>query len=164
MARMNSDSLDSWNAEIKKNEAISAEKLEKAKNVIHRCFEVLPEKNVPYDRVVHSFVSLAYEVCDSTLGDQLVRRLVQIHDENMEYYFSTDIRFSYNMMEAISVSRSILSMMRGIALERYNRKHLAAEIDPVVMKHNAAFEAWVEDVLKYDKRTGMKQLQQFFGG
>lgn len=154
--------LANLKVQLDKNKNLKAEKYDKAKKVLNKAFEVMPEENVPLDRIVPSYVPLCYEVGDDTLGNRLVESLVKMHDENLTYYFNAGERFSINMMDDISLSRRILMMMYGITTQSYKKPEVAAKVEAVLQRQDAAFYSWMNAIIKYDSKIGGMKLYQTF--
>jgi hypothetical protein len=154
--------IDTYTNLVPKNQKIAEEKLAVAKEVIHKCFEVLPEKNIPFDQVERYFVPLLYEAGDSIFGDEILMRLVDIHEANLNYYFSTDIRFSYRMMDAIFYSLSILDDMHQHGT-KYGRTALMPKLESVLREYFEEMNGWIKAVQDYDPKNGPKKLQRYLG-
>ncbi|HAA01202.1 MAG TPA: DUF2723 domain-containing protein [Flavobacteriales bacterium] len=148
-------------AQEKKNQEIIEAKHNRASKVLRRSLEVMPEKNVPFDRIVPSYVPIALEAGDDSLATALVERLVEVNDANLRYYFNAGERFSINMMDDIDVSRRILMMMYQICTQ-YKKAELLAKIEPVLNAQDAAFASWMNRILQYDRRMGMNNLMRSF--
>lgn len=155
------DRIKNLNDLLAVTEQRKAEKFEKSKKVIHYSLEVMPEENVPFDRIMPSYVPTCYEIGDDSLGNHLVRRLIKINSENLDYFFTVEPRFSINMMEGISVSRRILQMMNMI-LQQYQKTELLEEITPEIARQEAAFEEWANKVIIYDRKTAISRFEIFF--
>lgn len=153
--------LNNLRAQENKNKALKEEKFSKAKSVIHKSFEVMPERNVPFDRIVPSYVPLCYEIGDDSLGNELTNRLVEIHDSNLRYYYAAGPRFSFDMMDEIDLSRKILGMMYAVA-KNGKKEEMATKIENVLNRQEMAFGMWVNEILQYDRKAGLSKLYSRF--
>ena len=70
--------------------------------------EVMPEYNVPFGRVIPSYVSAYYAVGDSANGEKYARRILDIYEEDLEYYMSIEPEFSAQMV------RDMFDAYRGV--------------------------------------------------
>ena len=106
-------------------DALKQEKLTKAKEVIERCVQVLPEENFPYDRVMGYVVGAYYQVCnqyydktDSTRFDEpnvLARKVLKASYEEAEYLLSLDNRFFAKVVDHLTRPWEAMNiLMRGI--------------------------------------------------
>ncbi len=66
---------------------------QRAKNVLDKAMEVMPEKNVPYNEVVRVLMESYYEIGETDKGNQLALRLFDIFEENLNYYYSLDAEY-----------------------------------------------------------------------
>ncbi len=155
------ESLEAMKAEKAKQEAIRDERYEKARLVTARCMEEMPEENVPFDRIVPSFIGIAYQVGDNDMGDRLSKRLLQIHTENLDYYFSVGPAFSMRMMGEIVVSRRILMMIYSAA-RQFGREEVATLAISELERKQLQLEQWAQDIIRFDRRNGGAKLMQLF--
>lgn len=63
-------------------------KKEKAIAVLDRAVEVLPDKNVPYSRIMLSFIDLYHKLGEVEKASAINDRLMEIYDRSAQYYFS----------------------------------------------------------------------------
>ncbi|MGB0166050.1 MAG: protein O-mannosyl-transferase family [Luteibaculum sp.] len=75
------------------DEFIRAGDNEKAKKVLDKCIEVMPEKNVPYNRIVVPLMEGYYEVGEIEKGNELAKRLFDIFEDDLEYFTSIEPEF-----------------------------------------------------------------------
>jgi hypothetical protein len=72
------------------DEFIRQGKNEKALEILNKSFEVMPERNVPFDRVVWPMAESYFEAGDSIKGLELTKRLIDLNSDQYEYYQSLD--------------------------------------------------------------------------
>ena len=65
---------------IEKNE------LEKAKKVLNRCLDVLPEKNVPYNMIMMQYISLYYEVGENEKAQSIALKMIENLEQKTAFY------------------------------------------------------------------------------
>ncbi|TXC85098.1 protein O-mannosyl-transferase family [Luteibaculum oceani] len=75
------------------DEFIAAGDNEKAKEVLDKAFEVMPEKNVPYNRIVQPLVEGYYQIGDTAAANRLSVRLFEIFEDDIDYYTSLEPEF-----------------------------------------------------------------------
>lgn len=85
------------------------------KDVVNKCFEVMPVKNVPYDRIVPSFVNILYQIGEKQKANEIADALVKQEFENFDYYSSLAPRFAPSTLESASVSFRITAMLTQFA-------------------------------------------------
>jgi len=73
-------------------ELISENRNEMALEVLNKCMTVMPEKNVPYDQpqIMWHLTELYYEAGDSVAGLNLSKRLIDLNNQEIDFYNSLD--------------------------------------------------------------------------
>ncbi|MFZ5552722.1 MAG: DUF2723 domain-containing protein [Bacteroidota bacterium] len=158
-------SLDSMQKQMPVIEKMKNENFDKAKKLIAHCLKVMPEENVPYDEHITSMAGASYQMGDVETGDMLSQKIIETHTANLEYYFSVEPRFSYNMMNAVSESRyTLMTIYQAVHMDEKvkSKSKVAAQIESVFMEHDTQFRKWVEDIRKYDKKNADVKLQTYF--
>jgi len=92
-------------------------KNEKAKEVIERAFEVLPEETVSFDYYVVPLAEAAYNIGEKALGDSLTKRLIEIQIHDLNYYYGPKQKFKSNVNEkrtAMLILQQISMMTKGV--------------------------------------------------
>jgi hypothetical protein len=86
-------------------------------SVITKCFFVMPEFNVPYDRIVPSFVPILYQIGKKDKAREIIDIMVKQEYANFEFYCSLEPRFSTGVLESAQVSFRIIGMLEQISRE-----------------------------------------------
>lgn len=71
----------------------------KVTKVLDKSFEVMPEFNVPFGRVIPSYISAYYAVGDEVNAEKYSNRILDIYEEDINYYLSVEPEFSANMVQ-----------------------------------------------------------------
>ncbi|MFI5205290.1 MAG: hypothetical protein ACHQF2_12400, partial [Flavobacteriales bacterium] len=165
--------VDKVNAEIAKSKAeipaLEKKKTEmyaKLKNLMRKCFDVMPEENVPFDRIVPSMVPLVLQCGDMELGKKLMRRILLLESENLAYYTSLSPRFSMGTAESASISYRIIRLLEG-TVQEFKLTDLENEIKAKKAMADASLQGWMKRLQEYDVENGtsyygevMKSFQQ----
>jgi tetratricopeptide (TPR) repeat protein len=71
---------------------IDENKLDSARNALNKALTVMPERTVPYEQpqIMWQMVDMLYQAGDSTKALDLTKRLVQLNDQELQYYHSID--------------------------------------------------------------------------
>jgi tetratricopeptide (TPR) repeat protein len=72
------------------NALIAEGKKDKAINVLDKCLEVLPEKNVPYSLLMLPIAQAYYKADAADKGKQVLKKLVNVYADNMRYITALD--------------------------------------------------------------------------
>jgi len=79
------------------NALLDEHKVDSAKAALDRCFEVMPEKSVPFNFYVYPLAEAYYRAGAFEKGNQISDRLINISEQELKYYFS----FNKNVAGAI---------------------------------------------------------------
>ena len=99
-------------------ELIKEGKKEKAKEVLSRAFEVLPEKTISYDRYVVGLAEAYYMLDEKEQADSIMNRLVEIQQHDLLYLYHPKQEVRSNMQEK-SIALDILLRVARIT-QKYN--------------------------------------------
>ncbi|MEY3397575.1 MAG: hypothetical protein RL220_169 [Bacteroidota bacterium] len=72
------------------NELILEKDNAKALDILNKAMEVMPEKNVPYDRVIWTMAEAYFKAGDPEKGAALTKRIFELNEDQYEYYLSLD--------------------------------------------------------------------------
>jgi tetratricopeptide (TPR) repeat protein len=86
-------------AEIAKAQAIIDSNTVKVSTLLDRSTQVMPEFNVPYARVMPSYISSYYAVGNEEKARMYTDRMLEIFQEDIDYYLSVDPEFSSRMVQ-----------------------------------------------------------------
>ena len=107
-------------------------KRDKAREVVNRCLQVLPDKSIPYDQVSVSFIALLNEVGERQKAIDIAQKVMTRNDQNLAYY--TEQPRVYNK----EISRSLYEMNLIVSqLEEAKINDLAAKYKPIFEKYYA---------------------------
>ncbi|HEX2618467.1 MAG TPA: DUF2723 domain-containing protein [Flavobacteriales bacterium] len=110
-----------------------------AKKVLDLTMEKMPERNVPFDRIMLPIIEAYYHAGDKAAGDKLTERLFDIMDENMTWYMSLEPNFLDKVGDDTDISR--LVMERLVATASVNgSKELVDKLRPRLQAVNEEYE------------------------
>lgn len=92
---------------------------EKALEVLDKAFEVMPEKNVPYDVFVMYLAENYYAAGDNEKGNELVSRLADIYLKEFNYYSSLKPKFANSVNREKQQAGAILNRLVMICNQMY---------------------------------------------
>ncbi|MEX2379784.1 MAG: hypothetical protein WD530_03515, partial [Vicingaceae bacterium] len=100
----------------------------KAKEVVDKAFEVMPEHNVPYDVFVMYLAENYYQVGENKKANEIVSRLVDIYEKEFLYYQSLDPDYAKHLQQEKQQSLAILNRLMVISTERFPQGEFSDEI------------------------------------
>lgn len=103
--------------EIAKAQTIIDSNATKVTEILNRSFEVMPEENVPFGRVMPSYISSFYAVGDEENGRIYCDRALEIFEEDIDYYLSVDPEFSALMVQDMfDAYRGVFSLYQAVSI------------------------------------------------
>lgn len=115
---------------------ISEGKTEKAKTALKRCLEVMPEKNVPYNRVMTPIVESLLKVEEKELAKEIIVKLYENQKQDAMYYMQLDPENLRPLSEDLQINFAIANRMVSLAkfAEMDIADSLAADIKELEME------------------------------
>lgn len=108
---------------------IAENDMERAKEVLDRAMEVMPEENVPFDVFVLYIAENYYEVGEVEKANELVLRLADIYEKELIYYMSLDDEFLVRgINEDKRQAAAILNRLVMITNQLFPQKELGPEL------------------------------------
>ncbi len=101
---------------------------EKAKEVLDKAFEVMPEHNVPYDVFVMYLAENYYAVGENEKGNELVAKLADIYEKEVDYYNRLDPKFAKSVTRDRQQALAILSRLVQITNQIYPQEEFGPEL------------------------------------
>lgn len=115
------------------NALVYENKNDSAVSVCDRCLEVIPEEKITYDYFSLPFVEIYYKAGAKDKADALVKRFLEINDQELNYYFSFKKQKAKFVFSEKQQCLGILQRIKMIT-EEYNPK-LAKEADEIFNKY-----------------------------
>ena len=103
-------------------------KNDKAKEVLDKAFEVIPEHNVPYDVFVMYLAENYYAIGENEKGNELVGRLADIYSKEVDYYNRLEPKFAKSVTRDKQQALAILNRLIGITNQMYPQKEFGPEL------------------------------------
>lgn len=118
--------------------------MERAKLVLDRCMEVMPNKSIPFDQLSANFSTFYYAVGESEKAKEISDIIVKRADEELSYFIAKSKTGDYKQWGADNVQNFIQSNLRDlnmiISITDQHDKALAASYKEVYDKHNASLQ------------------------
>jgi Protein of unknown function (DUF2723) len=83
----------------------------KAIEVLDLSVAKMPERNVPYDRIMLPTIEAYYSLGQTAKADALAERLFTLAEEEMDYYTSLEARFGASVMEDMTMSHAVMQRL-----------------------------------------------------
>jgi tetratricopeptide (TPR) repeat protein len=103
-------------------------KKDKAKKILDKSLEVMPERNVPYTRIMLPLVENYYKLGENEKANKLNKRLFDIFEEEMNYYLSLDQKWAARVSDDMQMSMMVTQRLQMYATQMYPQKQLGDEL------------------------------------
>ncbi len=93
-------------------EALIAEgRKDEARQVLDLSMDKMPERNVPFDRILLPTVEAYYAIGENDKGNAISERLFTIMEENMNYYLSMDKKFAERLQDDMAITHAVMGRL-----------------------------------------------------
>lgn len=93
------------------DQLIEEEKIEKARAALDRAFEVMPDHNVPFDRLVTPLIENYYKIGENDKANAIAQVVFDRYLEDFEYYVSLDPEWSSRMQREMQLSYAVMQRL-----------------------------------------------------
>lgn len=112
---------------------------ERISQILDKSFEVMPHANVPFGKVIPSYISAYYLAGNEEKAQLYTDQMFELMGEEMDYYLDVDPEFSSNMInDMYSCYRSMFSLYQASAIYSDNKEYQE--------KVSESFFIWTERV------------------
>ena len=103
-------------------------KKEKALEVLDKCLEVIPHKNVPYNQFMVSIAEHYYRLEAYDKANEIVKILFDIYEDDLNYYMSLKGKYRKSVEREEGFTKYILGQLVMLARDRYPASGLNEEM------------------------------------
>jgi len=97
---------------------------ERISQILDKSFEVMPHANVPFGKVIPSYISAYYVAGNEEKAQLYTDQMFELMGEEMDYYLDVDPEFSSNMInDMYSCYRSMFSLYQASAIYSDNKEY-----------------------------------------
>ncbi len=120
------------------NALLDEGKNEKAKKVLDKCMETLPEYNVPYDYFMIPIAEGYYRLGENEKGNEIINRLIEIFDHDLAYYFNN----SETSSDYYNEKRNALFILQETSntANKYQQTELGNKANEAFMRYAQIFQ------------------------
>ncbi len=95
---------------------------DEARQVLDLSLEKMPERNVPFDRILLPTVEAYYATGDSAKADALSERIFTIMEENLTWMLSLEPRFAAPLEQEMAISHAVMGRLESVASDALKAK------------------------------------------
>ena len=138
------------------DQLIEEEKIEKAGEILDKCLEVMPDHNVPFDRLMLPIIQNYYKIGEDDKANAILETVFDRYAENFEYYLSANVENAVNMRQDIQMSYAILQRLNVFVTQMYPQEELKSKINERFDALDAAFERKIQEMEAYRTQARVK--------
>jgi hypothetical protein len=124
-----------------------------AKKVLDLSMEKMPERNVPFDRIMLPVIEAYYAADDKKTANILADRLFTIMDENMAYMLSLEPEFAGKVSQDMDITRAVMGRLASTLSQRDPKDPLAERFRTRMAEVDALYESKLEEIESAGRRT-----------
>ena len=136
------------------DQLIQEEKIEKAKNVLDKAVEVMPDRNVPFDRLMLPIIENYYKIGEADKANEILLNLFDKYEDEFEYYASLDPEWAIQMRQNIQMAYAILQRSQMLVTQIYPQEGLADEVEQRFNQIESSFDQMIQNMEA--QRTGSR--------
>jgi len=107
---------------------------EKAIQLMDRCLEEFPDEKIPFDMYMIPFIEVYYDAGAHEKAAAITKRVFDIYDQNMNYYYSLDDRLAKYYEKDYNQTLGVMQQLSMMARSN-NQTELYQSIDSVFNEH-----------------------------
>jgi tetratricopeptide (TPR) repeat protein len=137
------------------DQLIEEEKIEKARKTLDKCLEVMPDRNVPFDRLMVPIIESYYKIGDTEKANDLLKKVFDRYASEFEYYLATDVEKAIQLRQQIQMSYALTRRLNSIATRLYPQEGLKDSIGERYQKLDKAFDQKIKEMEAMRNLPGM---------
>ncbi len=138
------------------DQLIEEEKIEMANNVLDRCVEIMPEHNVPYDKLMMPILEAYYRTGENEKANALITKLFDRYEEDFQYYMSLDAEWALQMQQELQMSYAVLQRATSLVSRVYPQEDLKDDFEERFDNLDQAFDAKIQAMEQLKARARVK--------
>ncbi len=135
---------------------ITEDKEEKALNVLDKCLEVMPNHNVPFDRLMVPIIQNYYRIGEDEKANAISEIVFEKYANEFEYFMSVDAEYAVRMQQDIQTSYAVLQRVHAFVTRLYPQEGLKEKFDERFKALDAVFDQKIKEMDQYRLQPTMK--------
>lgn len=142
---------------------IAENKMDSARQVLHRCLDVMPENNVPYEQpqIMWTLIELLYDANDNETAWNLSKRMVELNNQSIDYYNNLQEKFQESLTKETTMRVTINDRIVSLAKKKLPENAEVAPLAEIVSGQVKSFGITsYEEYLKREEEMKKKRKSQ----
>ena len=128
---------------------IVEEKMDKAVNVLDECVRVMPDHNVPFDKLMVPIVQNYYRTGEDEKANAILEVVFDRYAEELEYYLNNDLETTIQLRQEIQTSFAVLQRLHVYVTRMYPQESLREKIDGRFQELDASLQQSIQEMESY---------------
>jgi len=137
-------------------ELILEQKEQKALEVLDKSLEVMPNHNVPFDKLMVPIAENYYELGENEKANEITKIVFDRYAEDFEYYLSLDPKFAVQLQQDLQIAYSVMRRLRDDVKQRYPQEGFSDELDQRFLELDRAFDEKIKELEVYRTQPTMR--------
>jgi hypothetical protein len=125
--------------------------------VLDKSLDMMPERNVPFDRILIPTIEAYYKAGALEKADTIALRLFDIMEENMQWYMSLDPEKAEKVSDDMGITHMVLQRIADVSGTMYSRP-IGADLKKRFEEVDQAFTEKVTEMERAAKRRDTRQV------
>lgn len=135
-------------------ELIKEGKEDMARDVLFKCLEVMPERNVPYSRIMLPISESLYKINEEETANEIANKLFDRFEDDLQYYMSLDPEHGRAAQQDMQVSMYVLQRLESMVTTLYPQdEEMADDFTERFESLQEQFEMTMEAIEIHKRRT-----------
>ena len=130
---------------------VEEEKIEKARDILDLAMEKMPERNVPFDRIMIPMAENYYSIGDDEKANHITERLFEIYSDNLDYYLSLDPQWASQMQQDMRLAFLVNQRLKSLVNELYPQEELKERINSAFGEYEKAYYNKMQEIEQYNR-------------
>ena len=123
----------------------------RAEKVLDKCMNVMPERNVPFNRIMIPIMEDYYEVGANDKANALAERLYQIHSEQLQYFLSLPTEWAAQSSRDMQIDYMVSQRIIQDVTRTYPQKALGDSLSKGFQDIQMDYAKKLQDIDRYNK-------------
>ncbi len=135
------------------DQLIKEEQIDKARNILDKSVEVMPNHNVPFDRLMLPIIENYYKIGEDDKANAILKIVFNKYADEFEYYLTVNVDKAIGMSREMQMSYSILQRLNTFVNRMYPQEESFMEkISSRYDMLDAAFDLKIQEMEAYSSK------------
>lgn len=138
------------------DQLIQEERIDMARDVLDKSLEVMPDHNVPFDRLMVPIIENYYKIGDYEKANALLEQVFERYEEDFQYYASLDAEWAIQMRQDLQMSYAVMQRLHHFVSRAYPQEELSGRLTERFDLIDSAFDVKMREMENYRQGQAVK--------